>query len=62
MKKVYIVFEDYWHDIDGGIKTMVEIYSDVREAESAAQRFNDADGYQGEYFARTYVVEEHEVK
>lgn len=60
--KAYLVFEDYWHDIDGASKSFIEGYVEKADADECADRLNKVDGYQGEYFARTYIVEEIDLK
>lgn len=60
--KVYVLYEDYHHYVDGSWRTMVDIYFKEEDAEMEALIRNDKDGYNDQNQGLSFTVEEKEIK
>lgn len=61
-EEMYLLQEEYWHDVDGSFTVAIDIYRDKAQAQLAASLLNDEQGYKKRYSSLEFNVVTYKVK
>ncbi|MNC07249.1 hypothetical protein D3C75_547910 [compost metagenome] len=60
--EMYLLQEEYWHDVDGNSISPIDIYRSKDDAVREAARLNESQGWSKTYNSLTFTVVTYKVK
>lgn len=58
---VYVLQEEYWHDIDGSHISVIDIYANKEDAKAKASEMNNKEGWSKDYANLSFNVVERDL-
>lgn len=61
-EEMYLLQEEYWHDVDGNFISPIDIYRSKDDAVRDADRLNESQGWSKAYTSLSFTVVTYKVK